>query len=598
MREPLYNQRFGDIYFSPEDGLAESRHVFLSGNGLPDRWRGRDHFTVAETGFGTGLNFLAVWQAFAGTAAPGAHLDYISFEHYPLAPDEIAPALARWRPDLGARPDAMLASYPLRVPGFHTIQLDDCVTLTLVFDDVNAALPRLNVPRGVDAWFLDGFAPAKNPDMWTDTLYEQMERLSAAEATAATFTVAGHVRRGLGRAGFAVDKKPGFGRKREMTAARREDEQSAVPATVPPRNVAVVGGGLAGAACAYVLGRYGYEPVIFETAETLAAAASGNSLGLYNPRFYAQRRPEADFYASAYALAFRTLTEMAARHDIGFDPCGALHLVNNEDKAKRFRSLCDQGGWHDDHARYVSAAEASAIAGIALDYEALYLPDSGFVSPRALCAAYAGDTEVRLKTPATTLKQRDGGWSVNGEAFDAVILACGAAAAQFAEPAALPVHTVRGQVTEIDTTGRTQGLRCNLCYGGYISRAHKGRHIVGSTFQKWLDHTNLLAEDDAANLDKLAAHTPFERAELTVTGSRAALRTVSADHLPVVGAAPGEDMQQGGCYVSTAHGSHGVISSLAAAHMLTSLIRCGPFGEAVQTLGAERFLKRAKRQKG
>ena len=189
----LRSALFDDIYFSAADGLAETRHTFLAGNDLPAAWDGRPVFTIGETGFGTGLNFLAAWTLFAETARPGQRLHYVSVEKYPLARDDIARALAPWAGLFGGRLGDLLRLYPLRVPGFHRVLFGDGVALTLVFDDVNDALPGLDAPRGVDAWFLDGFAPAKNPDMWTDALFAQMARLSRPGATAASFTAAGTV---------------------------------------------------------------------------------------------------------------------------------------------------------------------------------------------------------------------------------------------------------------------------------------------------------------------------------------------------------------------------------------------------------------------
>lgn len=270
----IRSEEFDDIYFSPEDGVAETRHVFLAGNGLPDRWQGRDDFTIAETGFGTGLNFLCAWDMFEKTTGAGQRLHYISFEKYPLSPADIEKALSGWRELFGDKLTRMLAVYPLRIPGFHRVRLDERVSMTLIFDDVNEALPQLVAPQGVDCWFLDGFAPAKNPDMWHETLFSHMAAYSAEQATAATFTVAGVVKRGLTEAGFAIEKIPGFGRKREMLRARFEGQGVVSNLAPPPRKVAIIGGGLAGTACAYILKQEGIEPVLYE-----ASDAGGRGFG-------------------------------------------------------------------------------------------------------------------------------------------------------------------------------------------------------------------------------------------------------------------------------------------------------------------------------
>ena len=226
--------RFGDIYYSDEDGLEESRHVFLRGNDLPARWRAwpGGHFCIAETGFGTGLNFLLTWQAWLALPAPRPRLHYLSCEQFPLQRDDLARALACW-PQLAPVAGELLRHYPGLVPGQHRLLLQGGqVTLDLWWADVNTALPDLQ-GRGlplVDAWYLDGFAPARNESMWRPGVLEAVARLSRPGATFATFTAAGAVRRQLAAAGFTVTKTPGFGRKRECLRGRLEPTRMAAPA--------------------------------------------------------------------------------------------------------------------------------------------------------------------------------------------------------------------------------------------------------------------------------------------------------------------------------------------------------------------------------
>ncbi|PHQ70956.1 MAG: hypothetical protein COB93_04225 [Sneathiella sp.] len=212
---PPKSREFDDLYFSADDGLAESEFVFLAGNNLPQNWLDSDRFVICEMGFGTGLNFLAAWKLFEETVQPHQSLDFISFEKYPLNGEEIGLYLQPWQEVLNGRLQQLLTLYPPIIPGFHRIMLNERVTLTLIFDDVNEAIPKLLAD--VDAWFLDGFKPATNPEMWSETVIENMARLSRKGARFATFTAAGKVRRDLAVAGFAVEKVAGFGRKRDMT---------------------------------------------------------------------------------------------------------------------------------------------------------------------------------------------------------------------------------------------------------------------------------------------------------------------------------------------------------------------------------------------
>ena len=209
---------YGDVYFSTLDGLAESRAVFLQGCGLPEAWAGRRRFTVGELGFGTGLNILALLDLWRRTAPAGAWLDIFSIEAHPLAAEEAAAVLAAW-PEVADLAELLVRRWPGRARGFHRLDLPEVrATLDLAVMEAGEALAGWT--GTADAWFLDGFAPSANPQMWRQEVLDLVAARSAAGARAATFTVAGDVRRGLQAAGFEVAKRPGFGRKRQMLAAR------------------------------------------------------------------------------------------------------------------------------------------------------------------------------------------------------------------------------------------------------------------------------------------------------------------------------------------------------------------------------------------
>lgn len=577
MPDAPYSHEFHDIYFSRESGLEETRHVFIKHNGLPESWLQCDRFTIAETGFGTGLNFLTAWTLFEETARPGAVLDFFSFELYPLSVEEIRAGLAQWSEAFGGRLERMLAEYPLRIPGWHRIDFGN-VRLTLIFDDVNNAIPRVTAPRGVDAWFLDGFAPAKNPGMWTDVLFVHMARLSHNQTSFASFTAAGVVKNGLREAGFTVEKVRGYGHKRDMITGRFNGRER--PAEPSKRGcVAIVGGGLAGTACASVLSARNIPHTIFESSESLASAASGNSGGIFNPRFTAHRTAQSDFYAGAYALAARTLRDMP-----GYNGCGSLHLITDDDRRKRFESCMQTWCWNDVHMKLLNSGEASEIAGISLSHDALYLPDSGQVSPALLCQKWAEASEVRLN------RAFDAG--MIGD-YDSVILACAARATDFIPD--LPLQSVRGQILVAKASAATENLKTNLCYSGYIGAPREGGHIIGSTFQKWIETTDLRDEDNTEILARLNGAVPGLLPG-EITGARAAMRCAAQDRFPVIGSAPDRENM----YLTTAHGSHGIISALAGAHLIADLIDGGIRSQPADTIAAlspQRFRDRAARHR-
>ncbi len=563
MTDTPRSEQFDDVYFSAKDGAAETEHVFLNGNNLPEAWQGKVRFCIGETGFGTGLNFLLAWEAFERTADAGAFLDFVSVEKYPLEADAIRKGLSPWAERLAPYLDKMLAQYPMNVPGFHRVVFDNRVALTLVFGDANEVLPEIE--GSVDAWFLDGFTPKRNPDMWTGTVFKEMARLSHKDTTFATFTASGVVKRGLREVGFFVKKRKGFGWKADMLAGYFCGEQERVqPLYERGAKIAVHGAGLAGCAAAYVLKQYGFEPVLYDP-NGIASGASGNPVGLINPRFSAFRSAESDFYTAAFAMAARVFPSF---EEAGYHPHGALHLITDAEKEKKLTRTAENWGWDQALMRVVDKEEASEIAGVQVDHSALYLSHSASVSPAALCHAYAKGIPVMTDAPQGM----------------PVVYAVGAGSPDHPAMADLPLHTVRGQITFAAATEESAKLETSLGYGGYVAPAVGGVHTVGSTFQKWMSDTNVREEDDAANMQGLAEAVP-SLSGISVTGSRAALRTSARDRFPLAGL-----LESG--FVSTAHGSHGIVSSLMAAHLIADIMRGGPFclGKAsVKALSPRRF---------
>lgn len=594
---------YGDIYFSAEGGLEETAHVFLRGNGLPDAWQGRADFTICETGFGTGLNFLSVWRLFEETAQPGQNLNYISFEKFPLSADDIWRALGRWNDVFGQSLERMLEAYPLRVPGFHRAQVTQNICLTLIFGDVNALIPQLDTT--VDAWFLDGFAPSKNPDMWSDVLFEHMGRLSRSGASVATFSAAGVVKRGLVKAGFDVSKTAGFGRKRDMLTGKKPGQLTVQKGQ--KKKIAVIGAGLAGASMAYVLRGRGMNVDVYDP-NGIASGASGNPLGLINPKLTAQQSPETDFYASAYALTLRVLKGLYQTHPgIAFRQCGAFHPAMDNEKQKRQSAYLKNLWWHSDHMHPVTRSMTEEITGVPLGYDGIFFPDAACVNPRALCTAYLDGAPVE-RLGVTGIEHTDGHWVLTAddgsrkEGYDSVVLANGWKVKDFAQTAWLPIHTTAGQISVFEPTERTRALRCNLHFGGYLSPARDGIQLLGATFKPWDDEAEVTQDDHAENLQKLATLDAALAQGIDITDGRASLRTSSQDRLPVIGQVPDAQQWQdaqsyhGGLYVSTAHGSHGIISSLMAAYDLAAQI-CGDANAmslaSRQSVAPERFLGRA-----
>lgn len=540
---------FGDIYFSRDNGLAETDHVFLQQNRLAERWRALDParpglFTIAETGFGTGLNVLAAWRLWRETAPAGWRLQFISVELMPLARPELQRALAQW-PQLKDEGEALQAVYPPRLPGFHWLDLAADVRLLLVFAEasqgldalLDSAATELPQPWQVDAWFLDGFAPAKNPAMWTEPLFNAIGRLSAPGTTFATFTAAGQVKRGLAAVGFAVEKVPGFGSKREMLRgkwksppdsegsggarvagkARQDvapradtgtyvvacpggpcptgapaqtpmqpapiDYWAAPPNPLEHQRVVVIGGGLAGTATALALARRGWPVTLLEAAPRLATGASGNAQGVLYTKLSHRHAPLNQFALSSYLHALRhyhRLRDSGALPTAAAEFCGVLQLAES---AEQWQLLRDAFAGHDDWVRCLDPDAAAQIAGCPLDRAALWFPQAGWLSPAQVCAAQAASPliDVRCDWPVAALAPDSNGWRLLGERGDltagAVVVATAFAARTLLPEAELPLKPIRGQVTELPARWLRQSPATVICHDGYLAPSPAGAGI-------------------------------------------------------------------------------------------------------------------------
>lgn len=213
-----YSDTFEDHFFSAADGRAETQHVFLNGNSLPHRWTKSESFTIAELGFGTGLNFLETWRSWQATQRAGQHLYFTSFEAFPLTCAEISKAILSW-PDLAPLAAALPVHWSNLTETPTDWMMDDQTSLRIV---VANALDGVRAWNGkADAWYLDGFSPSNNPDMWSADLMKAVFDHTMPDGTLATYTAAGWVRRNLAKAGFKVSRIQGYGHKRHMTIGVR-----------------------------------------------------------------------------------------------------------------------------------------------------------------------------------------------------------------------------------------------------------------------------------------------------------------------------------------------------------------------------------------
>ncbi len=514
------SRRFDDVYFSAEDGLAESRAVFLQGCGLPERWWGRPGFTVAELGFGTGLNVLALLDLWRRERPPAGRLRIFSIEAFPLTPEEAGRALAKW-PELAGLAERLLANWPRR-DGFHRLEWPELgATLDLAVAPAEEALDRW-IGRA-DAWFLDGFAPSRNPEMWSEALLRQVGARSAPGATAATFTVAGHVRRALDAAGFSVAKRPGFGRKSERLEARYPGE--AVDPSPP--SVVVVGAGVAGAALCRAFRALGAAPTL------IAPAGQGdNPAALVSPRFDAGAGPSPRLTLQAFRRAVALYTQ-AADVVIGR---GLLQLESQARDARRFDAMAEGALFARGEVVRLDAAAVAERLSEPAESGGLWAPDAVTVNPAVVRNAWIGDTPW-LEAEAAAVRRGAGGWSVldtRGQPVataEVVVLATGWGTGPLWP--GLPLKPVRGQASWVAVA---HDLVLAAAWGGYALPMRDGV-LFGATHDRGRTDAKVAADDHRRNLASLAEHLPqlADRLQDATWRGRAAIRAVTPDRLPLAG---------------------------------------------------------------
>lgn len=594
----LYSERFDDVYAAAEGTLAQARHVFLRGNGLPQRWQADASFTVLETGFGAGLNFLAAWQLWRETAAASSRLHYVSVEKHPFLPGDLARIHGRY-PELESLSQALCTDYPPLVPGFHRLHLDrNRVTLTLLFGDAAEMLRQLEAR--VNAFFLDGFAPSKNPDMWGDAVCAELARLAGPGATAATYSVASSVRDSLTRAGFMVEKRAGFANKRQMLCARYSGTAAQAPAR-QERRALVIGAGLAGSACAGSLAARGWQVEVLERHPAAAQEASGNPAGLLRPVFSPDWNTHSRFTVASFLYALR---HHAALERAGFPVTrgegGVLQLARDSRQFEKQQGLLAAFGLPVDLVQLADWTLATELAGTPTSGPGLWFAQAAWVAPASICLASlqaAGDGSiVRFGTAVSGLVRENGLWVATDScgqrlaAAPVAVLANAHLASALSPAARLPLRAVRGQVSLFPAVGIGRVPRIAVCREGYVTPPVAGMHCLGATFNEDMFEPALRAEDHAANFQRLQRMLPAFSAGVDTTnfGGRVAFRAMSPDRLPLLGAVPG----QTGLHACLGLGSRGMTWSALAADVVASAIAGEPMPlerDLLQALDVGRF---------
>lgn len=609
----LYN----DVYFSRGQGVAESNYVFLQHNQLPTKWRqlaANRTWVIAETGFGTGLNFYQAATLFLATAPATTRLHFVSFEKYPLQVADLKKIAAHW-PEFNEISQATQAHYPELIPGLHRLRLHPRITLDLVFGDAVHTLPDWAAvhKNTVDSWFLDGFAPSKNPTMWQPIVYRAIFKSLTANGTLATFTASGHVRRGLETAGLSMNKARGFGHKRDMLYGTKRT--LAMPTPRLPKSIAIIGGGIAAATMATELRDFTGELRLFWATVSPADAASGNPQAAMYPLLQAEWTVLSEFYTHGFLFSQRFYQQHVPQH-VHWTGVELLH--RSTDDTIRQQKIIKR--------KLYPPTMVQATAN------SLLIPNAGWLSPFAVVTdlfqqlmSYRKErgltTTIVKSEPVITLERIASHWQIETTnatyRADHVVLCVGHSLAiaektkeknnlhiqcVAVQQANLPIRPIRGQVTLL-TQGELSGLKHVVCENGYVLPPQQGVLCTGATFDREDPSSRLKESDNIANIEQLNSmlNTHFTVEQLIA--GRASVRATTPDHTPIQGlltrasGCGNKTVLCAGLSVISGLGSRGFTTAPWLAHAVACniLARPLPFGERIALAsGTRRFLQRSQ----
>lgn len=619
-----YSALYDDVYHTAHGALAQARHVFLAGNGLPARWIGVERFVILETGFGLGLNFFATWQAWRESGARG-RLQFVAVEKHPFRRDDLAALLAA-HPELKSMADQLLRQWPPLTPGFHRLHFDDGrVTLTVLLGDAQALLPQLTA--AVDAVFLDGFAPAKNPDLWSPALLASVTRLCGERATLATWSVAGELRHALEGLAWQLERRPGFATKREMLAGGRSGAVSPAPTAGPgshagERRAIVIGAGLAGTAISERLAVRGWRIELFERHAQPAQEASGNPSGILLPQLAKDDALAARLSRACYLYALRRLHQLAAVH---WSPCGVLQVARDSDHEDLQRRTVEELGLPAEFAAFLDRGAARNLLGHDVAHGGWWFPGGGWVNPGSVCRALLGaggeQIHTHFATEIAALRQTDDGWQALAAddhplaAAPHVVLANAQAANRLlAHP--LPLMPIRGQISYLPqhlADAMNPPLRHVVCRAGYVTPPSAGTVCFGASFDSGDSDLGIRAADHTGNLQRLEELLPGATRGIDPSklDGRVGLRSAAPDRLPLIGTLPDTNAGAGraltletlprltGLHALLGLSARGMVWAPLAAELLASRLDGEPLPverDLVQAVDPGRFHLRALRR--
>jgi tRNA 5-methylaminomethyl-2-thiouridine biosynthesis bifunctional protein len=604
-----YSALYGDVYHSADSGPGQARHVFLGGNDLPRAWAGARVFTILETGFGLGLNFLATWNEWRADPSRPERLHYVSIEKHPFEREALERVHRRYA-ELAPLAAQLHAAWPALVRGLHRLHFESGrVTLTLALGEIGELAPRLRL--SADAIYLDGFAPQRNPDMWSARLMKSLARLARPGTTLATWSTAGIVREGLEAAGFALAKRRGFGHKREMLTgryapqwpARRAAQSASAPAALQ-RHAIVVGAGLAGAAVSERLAARGWRIDLIEAREPPPPDARDRFAGVFHPHVSPDDCIRSRLLRNGLLYAVdRWCALERAGHALAWARSGALQVAADADEDRRMAQAIAALAYPSGFARHVERDEAQSLAGCRVRRGGWWFAGAGWMRPssaiRAQLAAAGPSIAPHFGTAVQRIVRDDGLWQAFAEDGNVIAAAPVLVLANSSDATRLaalghPLATVRGQVTYLPAEA-IAAPRSVVIGSGYVLPPADGVVVTGSTYDRDERDDAPNVRGHAANLSRLAQLLPdvVDAIDASALTGAVGFRSVTPDRLPLVGAMPDLDAvaadqanlrgahladlpRRTGLYCAAGFASRGLVWAALAGEIIGSLLEGEP----------------------
>ena len=577
----LFSEEFDDLYSSAKGAVAECNHVFIKGNNLKERFENlgeNSKFYIGEIGFGIGINFLTTCKSWLDHTKQNQVLEFYSFDKYLFRLSDFK-TLNVSCPDLKDYISELERNYPRNIQGAQKISLfGGRIILNLIIGEIDNTQEYIKLMDKVDAWYLDGFSPSKNPDLWSIKLFKCIHKSCHENTTFSTYTSSGLVKNNLTESGFNHSRAMGFSDKRHMLKGTVDTQ---LKKNTSNTKVAVIGSGIAGCVLSYTLAKKGIEVDLYEKSDSICSGASSHELLVTYPRLSAHDTAFGSFTLHSYIFATNFYKQLKTDT---WKKTGVIILNHDEATEKRQSSLLEKRADGEIY-RYIDPDEASEISGIDIKLNGLIYEDAGYILPEEMCKFLIESPKINIFTSShiKSIKKNREVFNLNiGKKkfeYQNVCVCAGSETANIVDIDGISIK--RGQVTHIESLDNISRIKLPICAKGYISPRVNNIHLVGSSYSDSKD-TDLSEEEHLYNLNNLKLVIDEEMNVITgQTGHRA----VSKDHMPVVG-------MKDGIYINTCHGSRASVTAPISAEIIASMIleEAPPLmGRELESLSPERF---------